>query len=127
MNFLRMEIVLQGATYYMLFGNAEVLPPPIRLDNFSEVPIQFYQPATKHELKTVVRPHASMSYVLDEPMGLQCLQVEAPGGDNFNCVLGGFEDVRLTYENFIYIAFSHTFERCVCFFSGPFFVQNKYY
>lgn len=111
MHFLRLETVLQGATYFMVFTNAESLPPPIRIDNYSEVPIKFYQPKTRHQLKSNVKAHSAIAYVLDEPDGKQCLHVEAPGGDTCQCPLIGFEDQRLTYENFIYIAFSQTFEK----------------
>lgn len=110
MHFLRLEIILQGATYYMLFGNAEVLPPPIRIDNYSEVPIKFYQYNCRSQVKTPVKPHSSMAYVLDEIIGSQSICLEAPGGDTNKCPLYGFESGRLTYENFIYIGFSQTFE-----------------
>lgn len=112
MHFLRLEIILQRATYFLLFGDAHALPPPIRLDNYSEVPIKFFQPGGKHQWRTVVKPHSSISYALDEPMGSQHLQVEAPGGVAFNYSLrdlGGSHN--LTYENFIYIAFKGTFQR----------------
>ena len=110
MRFLRLEIILQGATYYMLFGNAEVLPPPIRIDNYSEVPIKFYQNNCRNQVKTTVKPHSSLAYVLDEISGSQSICLEAPGGDTCKCPLYGFESGRLTYENFIYIAFTQTFE-----------------
>lgn len=34
---LRVEITLKGATYHIAFSNSEQLPPPFRIDNFSEV------------------------------------------------------------------------------------------
>lgn len=110
MHFLRLEIILQGATYYMLFGNAEVLPPPIRVDNYSEVPVKFYQSNCRNKVKTTVKPHSSVAYVLDEINGSESICLEAPGGDTCKCPLSGFESGRLTYENFIYIAFTQTFE-----------------
>lgn len=110
MHFLRLEIILQGATYYMLFGNAEVLPPPIRIDNYSEVSIKFYQSNVRNQIKTTVKPHSSIAYVLDEINGSQSICLEAPGGDSCKCPLYGFESGRLTYENFIYIGFTQTFE-----------------
>uniref|UniRef100_A0A336MDN8 CSON015545 protein n=1 Tax=Culicoides sonorensis TaxID=179676 RepID=A0A336MDN8_CULSO len=115
MHFLRLETVLQGATYYLVFTNAESLPPPIRIDNYSEVPIKFYQPKTRHQLKSSVRAHSAIAYVLDEPDGKQAIQIEAPGNDTCQCPLIGFEDQHLTYENFIYIAFSQTFENVPTF------------
>lgn len=43
MYFLRLEIVLQGATYFVVFSDANTMPPPIRVDNYSEVPLLFFQ------------------------------------------------------------------------------------
>uniref|UniRef100_A0A182NBT9 UBA domain-containing protein n=1 Tax=Anopheles dirus TaxID=7168 RepID=A0A182NBT9_9DIPT len=110
MHFLRLETILHGATYFMIFSDAQALPPPIRLDNFSHVPITFAQADAKTTFKTIVRPQCSIAYVLDEPTGAPYLQLEAPGGDYANCRLDGFEPFRLMYENFIYIAFSQTFD-----------------
>lgn len=110
MHFLRVEIVLQGATYFLLFGDAQALPPPIRIDNYSDVPLKFHQYNCRHQWRTVVRPHTSMAYALDEPLGSAALCIEAPGGVSHNyslCDLG--MSANLTYENFIYIAFSGTF------------------
>jgi vacuolar protein sorting-associated protein 13D len=43
MYFLRVEVVLQDATYFIVFTDADTIPPTIRLDNYSEVPLQFHQ------------------------------------------------------------------------------------
>lgn len=110
MHFLRLEIVLQGATYFLLFGNAQALPPPIRIDNYSDVSMKFYQPGYKLQWRTIVRPHSSIAYALDEPMGAQSLVIEAPGGSSHNYSLNELgTSFNLTYENYIYIAFSGTF------------------
>ncbi|XP_031630682.1 vacuolar protein sorting-associated protein 13D isoform X2 [Contarinia nasturtii] len=110
MHFLRLEIVLQGATYFLLFGDAQALPPPIRLDNYSNVAIKFYQPGGRNHWRTIIRPHSSMAYALDEPMGIQSLVIEAPGGVSHNYSLNELgTSFNLTYENYIYIAFSGTF------------------
>ncbi|XP_055636021.1 intermembrane lipid transfer protein Vps13D isoform X3 [Toxorhynchites rutilus septentrionalis] len=119
MNFLRLETLMQGATYFMIFSDPQSLPPPVRIDNFSEVPIKFHQAAIKHQFKTTVRPRSSIAYVLDDPLESRYLQFEAPGGDYENCSLNGFDNFRLTYENFIYIAFSQTFEVTPSFEFGP--------
>lgn len=110
MYFLRLEIVLQGATYFLLFGDAQALPPPIRIDNYSDVPIKFFQPGGKQQWRTVVRAHSSVAYALDEPMGAQSLVVEAPGGVCHNYSLNELGlSHNLTYENYIYVAFTGTF------------------
>ena len=35
--FLRVDIVLHGATFFIVFSDADHMPPPYRIDNFSEV------------------------------------------------------------------------------------------
>jgi hypothetical protein len=47
MYFLRVEVVLQDATYFIVFTDADTIPPTIRLDNYSEVPLQFHQACLK--------------------------------------------------------------------------------
>lgn len=39
MYFLRVDVVLQESTYFVVFTDADTMPPPIRVDNFSEVPL----------------------------------------------------------------------------------------
>lgn len=39
MHFLRVDVVLQETTYFIVFTDADTMPPPIRVDNFSEVPL----------------------------------------------------------------------------------------
>lgn len=111
MFFLRLEIVLHGATYFLIFSDAQALPPPIRIDNYSEVPMKFYQSGCRHDWWTTVKPHSSIAYALDEPMGSESIHIEAPGGVAYTYTLHdhGFSH-NLTYENFIYIAFSGTFQ-----------------
>nr|CAD7436022.1 unnamed protein product [Timema monikensis] len=122
MYFLRVEVVLQGATYLIVFTDADTIPPPLRIDNFSEVPLIFFQSCVPVEsLQTVVRPHSSMPYAWDEPTQAHSVTLMAPGG-----VLATYdmtyleksgdacEGQSLTYENFIYIAFTSTFLNFVC-------------
>lgn len=43
MHFLRVDVVLQETTYFIVFTDADTMPPPIRVDNFSEVPLSINQ------------------------------------------------------------------------------------
>lgn len=57
------------------------------------------------------QPHSSIAYALDEPLGSQSLYIEAPGGVSHVYSLRELgPSHNLTYENFIYIAFSETFK-----------------
>lgn len=119
MYFLRLEIVLQGATYFVVFSDANTMPPPIRVDNYSEVPLLFFQSCFHTEsLHSSIRPHLSMPYAWDEPIQAPSITLVAPGGATASYdmnVLGRGRD--LTYENFIYIAFTGTFKNVP---DGPF-------
>lgn len=58
-----------------------------------------------------LQPHSSIAYSLDEPMGAHALHIEAPGGVSHVYSLRDLGMAyNLTYENFIYIAFSETFK-----------------
>lgn len=41
--FLRVEVIISDATFFIVFTDGETLPPLFRIDNFSEVPITFFQ------------------------------------------------------------------------------------
>ncbi|XP_051860655.1 intermembrane lipid transfer protein Vps13D isoform X1 [Drosophila albomicans] len=112
MFFLRLEIISRDATLILLFTDARSLPPPIRIDNFSEVVVNFSQKGSRPVWSTPVRPQSSLSYVMDDPLGSQILLLEAPGGNinEFPVELANITK-SLTYSNFIYIAFHNTFDQ----------------
>ncbi|XP_071747088.1 intermembrane lipid transfer protein VPS13D [Lepeophtheirus salmonis] len=105
---LRVEIGLVGATYSVIFVDADSFPPPFRIDNFSHVPIAYYQNGT--ESRSIVKPKQINPYALDEPTLKPILTCLAPG-----CSMGVYdlnrigEGDQLTYENFIYITLLNTF------------------
>ncbi|XP_072751576.1 intermembrane lipid transfer protein Vps13D isoform X2 [Anoplolepis gracilipes] len=111
MHFLRVDVVLQETTYFIVFTDADTMPPPIRVDNFSEVPLIVNQIGVPDNLQWTVRPHSSVPYALDEPIQTAGLVLTAPGGVTASYDLNILGEGRgLTYENFIYIAFSGTFK-----------------
>ena len=36
---LKVEVVVQGPTFFIVFADAEVMPPPFRLDNLTDVSV----------------------------------------------------------------------------------------
>ncbi|XP_026669305.1 vacuolar protein sorting-associated protein 13D isoform X1 [Ceratina calcarata] len=111
MYFLRVDVVLQESTYFVVFTDADTMPPPIRVDNFSEVPLTVNQVTVHDNLQWTVRPHSSVPYALDEPIQSAALVLTAPGGVTATYDLNALGEGRvLTYENFIYIAFAGTFK-----------------
>ncbi|XP_037089594.1 LOW QUALITY PROTEIN: vacuolar protein sorting-associated protein 13D-like [Pollicipes pollicipes] len=110
--FLRLEVVLQVATFYVVFMDADAMPPPFRVDNFSEVNVTFYQSGTQdHHLRSTVRPRSSVPYAWDQPLAKSLqLTVVAPGGQADAFDMNQLNQRKpLRYDNFMFIAFAGTF------------------
>ncbi|XP_054162795.1 intermembrane lipid transfer protein VPS13D-like [Oppia nitens] len=110
-HFIRVEILTQSATFFIVLTDANNLPPPIRVENLSQVSIEFFQTNTKHSyMRTKVRANSQMPYAWDESTLKPHITVRAPGGsvstyDLMSLAPGD----QLTYENFVYLAFNATF------------------
>uniref|UniRef100_A0A3Q0RXJ4 Vacuolar protein sorting 13 homolog D n=1 Tax=Amphilophus citrinellus TaxID=61819 RepID=A0A3Q0RXJ4_AMPCI len=113
--FLRTEITLKGATYQISFTDTDQLPPPFRIDNTSEVPIQFWQHGVVDmRLHTEVKPGSVLDYACDEPTlpPYLILTVKGAGSSEVTADMNFFREYnKLYYENFIYIAATHTFSQ----------------
>lgn len=111
--FLRAEITLKGATYQISFSDAEQLPSPLRVDNLSEVPIQFWHHGVADiRLQTEVKAGCVLDYACDEPTlpPYLTLTVKGAGSSEVTADMNFFREYnKLYYENFIYIAATHTF------------------
>ncbi|XP_053173014.1 intermembrane lipid transfer protein VPS13D isoform X2 [Scomber japonicus] len=111
--FLRTEITLKGATYQISFTDTDQLPPPFRIDNISEVPIQFWQHGVADiRLHTEVKDGSVLDYACDEPTlpPYLTLTVKGAGSSEVTSDMNFFREYnKLYYENFIYIAATHTF------------------
>ncbi|XP_038577495.1 vacuolar protein sorting-associated protein 13D isoform X3 [Micropterus salmoides] len=115
--FLRTEITLKGATYQISFTDTDQLPPPFRIDNISEVPIQVWQHGVADiRLHTEVKAGAVLDYACDEPTlpPYLTLTVKGAGSSEVTADMNFFREYnKLYYENFIYIAATHTFSQSV--------------
>ncbi|KAM9855129.1 intermembrane lipid transfer protein VPS13D [Aulostomus maculatus] len=115
--FLRTEITLKGATYQISFTDTDQLPPPFRIDNISEVPIQFWQHGVVDmRLHTEVKAGSVLDYACDEPTlaPYLTLTVKGAGSSEVTADMNFFREYnKLYYENFIYIAATHTFSQSV--------------
>ncbi|XP_027135435.1 vacuolar protein sorting-associated protein 13D isoform X3 [Larimichthys crocea] len=113
--FLRTEITLKGATYQISFTDTNQLPPPFRVDNISEVPIQFWQHGVADiRLHTEVKAGSVLDYACDEPTlpPYLTLTVKGAGSSEVTADMNFFREYnKLYYENFIYIAATHTFSQ----------------
>lgn len=121
--FLHAEVVPHGATYCVVFSDADALPPPLRVDNCSEVAVTFAQQPQHYGTissiglpGTVAHAHRSVPYAWDEPTGPNKLVITAPGGVSATYDVDRLgRGIQLTYENFIYIAFTGTFKTYVSY------------
>ncbi|XP_035998092.1 vacuolar protein sorting-associated protein 13D isoform X2 [Fundulus heteroclitus] len=115
--FLRTEISLKEATYQISFTDTDQLPPPLRIDNMSEVPIQFWQHGVADlRLHTEVKAASALDYACDEPTlpPYITLTVKGAGSSEVTADMNNFREYnKLYYENFIYIAATHTFPQNV--------------
>uniref|UniRef100_A0A1A7YHK4 Vacuolar protein sorting 13D n=1 Tax=Iconisemion striatum TaxID=60296 RepID=A0A1A7YHK4_9TELE len=113
--YLRTEITLKEATYQISFTDTEQLPPPLRIDNMSEVPVQFWQHGVADiQLHTEVKPLSVLDYACDEPTlpPYLTLTVKGAGSSEVTADMNFFREYnKLYYENFIYIAATHTFSQ----------------
>uniref|UniRef100_A0A3P9N194 Vacuolar protein sorting 13 homolog D n=1 Tax=Poecilia reticulata TaxID=8081 RepID=A0A3P9N194_POERE len=111
--FLRTEISLKGVTYLISFTDTDQLPPPLRIDNLSEVPVQFWQHGVADlRLQSEVKAASVMDYACDEPTLPPCITliVKGAGSSEVTANMNFFKEYnKLYYENFIYIAATHTF------------------
>ncbi|XP_068181546.1 intermembrane lipid transfer protein VPS13D isoform X3 [Antennarius striatus] len=114
-SFLRTEVTLKGATYQISFTDTDQLPPPFRIDNLSEVPIQFWQHGVADlRLHTEVKAGVRLDFACDEPTlpPYLTLTVKGAGSSEVTADMNFFREYnKLYYENFIYIAATHTFSQ----------------
>lgn len=111
---MRLEVILQDATFFIIFTDADTMPPPIRVDNFSEVSIIFGQNCYVDVMHSIARAHSSVPYAWDEPTEPNIMRLIAPGGVSHTYNMNNLGSMQgLTYENFIYIAFVGTFKKYV--------------
>ncbi|KAL5009744.1 hypothetical protein ScPMuIL_012049 [Solemya velum] len=110
---LKVEVVLQGPTFFIVFADAEEMPPPFRIDNFSEVPIMYYQTSTvEEELKSYIKPHTNLRYAWDEPTLDPFITLSVRGGTSGTYNMNKLEEgEQLCYENFIFLGATATFNR----------------
>nr|CAI5831310.1 unnamed protein product [Callosobruchus analis] len=98
-------------TFFVVFTDADTMPPPIRVDNFSEVSVTFGQSCCVDVMHSTARAHSSVPYAWDEPTKEHLVRLIAPGGVSNTYRMSALGPAHsLTYENFIYIAFAGTFK-----------------
>ncbi|OWF52509.1 Vacuolar protein sorting-associated protein 13D [Mizuhopecten yessoensis] len=112
---LKVEVVMQGPTFFIVFGDAEEMPPPFRIDNKAEVPIKYYQTGIEDvTLMSNIKPHTSLAYAWDEPTFAPSISLCVQGGTSATYNMNKLEEGdKLYYQNFIYLASTASFNQWV--------------
>ena len=112
--FLRVEIVLEGGTFFIMISDYNTnLPPPIRIDNQSEVEVYFYQQETKEEnYCSYVKSKKCLNYTWDELSLSKKIILGTRGGTKEVFDFNHQEEKKdIYYENFIYIVFKNDLKK----------------
>ena len=60
---LKIETILQGSTFTTILADASDIPPPMRIENYTELSLKYWQTDVSHEeFKTIVKPRSSGKY-----------------------------------------------------------------
>jgi vacuolar protein sorting-associated protein 13D len=107
-------VIERGGTFFVVFMDSNQMPAPLRIENLSDVPIQFYQSETREELnylRAFIQPHESIDYAWDEPTLKQAITCSVLGGtkETYDLQKLGHGE-NLCYENHICLALEHTFD-----------------
>eukprot|EP00794_Sanderia_malayensis_P015340 gene15340-16917_t len=114
--FLRVEVVLQGATYHVILTDTDDFPPPFRIDNMSQVDVMFWQEKCASSTRSLLKSKHSVSYALHEPSldAKLTLSVFEEMSETYNMMRLSDDSPRLYYQNAIFIGFGKTFAPYQC-------------
>ncbi|KAL3994358.1 hypothetical protein ACH3XW_21415 [Acanthocheilonema viteae] len=113
--FLRVEVILNSAIFYVTFMNVCYYPPPIQLENLSDVPVLYQQkierPRSSH-LRTICKARSTVDYAWDDHYApkLLILQVFENKSNLYDPQKPGMGP-PLVYTNDVFIKFAHSFGR----------------
>lgn len=111
--FIRVEIILTSAVFQITFTNADLYPPPIRIENLTDVPVLYQQesstPARRH-LRTICKSKSVVDYAWDDLYGNKkmVLQVFENRSKSYEIGISGPAE-PLVYENNSFIQLAHSF------------------
>ncbi|MFH4978277.1 hypothetical protein AB6A40_004986 [Gnathostoma spinigerum] len=113
--FVRVEIILNSAVFCVTFTDAQYFPPPIQIENFSDVPILYHQKIEKSKwshLRAICKANSTVDYAWDDHHAakLLVLQVFENKSNIYDPQKPG-HGPPLIYDNDVYIKFVQSFER----------------
>ncbi|MCP9261503.1 Zn-dependent carboxypeptidase [Dirofilaria immitis] len=74
--FLRVEVILNSAIFYITFTDVRHYPPPIQLENLSDVPVLYQQKIERSQsshLRTICKARSTVDYAWDDHYGAKIL------------------------------------------------------
>ncbi|KAI6238683.1 Ricin B-type lectin domain-containing protein [Aphelenchoides fujianensis] len=113
--FVRAEVTLQNASFWTTFTDAADYPPPLRVENRSNVPVLYHQTAEstrRHHLRAICKARSSVDYAWDDLyaeklLTLQVFENQSHAYDPSKPSQGP----PLVYENPLYIQHTPSFSR----------------
>uniref|UniRef100_A0A1I7RJH2 Ricin B-type lectin domain-containing protein n=1 Tax=Bursaphelenchus xylophilus TaxID=6326 RepID=A0A1I7RJH2_BURXY len=113
--FIRVEVTLNSASFWVTFTDASFFPAPIQIENRSTVPVLYHQhteSARKHHLRTICKANSIVEYAWDDlyAQKLLTLQVYENKSHTYDPSRPS-QGPPLIYENHIYIQFYPSFKR----------------
>jgi vacuolar protein sorting-associated protein 13D len=106
--YLKVDILLNNGTFYIVFSDQCDFPFPVRIENHSEISVYFLQSSTLEEQKynINVKPKQALEYSWDEPIHEKKLLIGVKSGTKEIVDLDDHDKLKhLYYENFFYICF----------------------
>ncbi|VDO23593.1 unnamed protein product [Brugia timori] len=112
--FLRVEVILNSAIFYVTFTDVRYYPPPIQLENLSDVPVLYQQKIERpcSHLRTICKARSAVDYAWDDHYApkLLILQVFENKSNFYDPQKPGMGP-PLVYTNDVFIKFAHSFNR----------------
>lgn len=113
--FIRAEIALCGASFWITFTDAKYFPAPICIENLSSVPVLYQQRSEANHashLRTICKANSSVDYAWDDLYSpkLLTLQVYENKSHTYDPSKPS-HGPSLEYENYCYIKYLHSFEK----------------
>ena len=103
--FLEVEVTYQNAIFFVQIRELDNIPPLIRIDNLSAVPVTIFQDGIKDaSIRIEVPPESSLPYSIDEPALPQILMCQVRNSKPIQVPLTDFDSTgTLHYENLLFL------------------------
>uniref|UniRef100_A0A914XXR6 Ricin B lectin domain-containing protein n=1 Tax=Panagrolaimus superbus TaxID=310955 RepID=A0A914XXR6_9BILA len=111
--FVRVEVALSGASFFVTFSDSFYFPAPIKIENQSNVPVLYHQASKDfNRFRTICKANSTVDYFWDDLYGekLLTLQVYENKSHNYDPTKPK-RGPSLVYENYFYIQFTPSFNR----------------